>query len=561
MHAWERWWVQHSPFHFGWYQILCFGTVKSLSSLSSPPPLFSSTPHFTDAILRFTVGTPPLRSDRSFDTPDSALTHGTRLRRQYVFRHRCVKGKMTRVCVVINDVGGIPHTLHENVLSNNASWSESSHLGIPLPSTDRAEGFKRVTRGTSSESVFSVATSRGITTVLAGPSCGLRRFPSEDAHTLFDPETTLAHMGVRRCSPYDDTCFCGRSDVYDDDTLRYATDAVRQHDGNEHLLLWVNLLALRDTDQIRTPSAIALSQPRWLDRRSHPESLHSIVSQVTDAVSRDFYQNDAPRSIPRHAETEFSNLLEHSVDTLERHLQRVRRFILYILERFPDASVCHTASHSLALGEHGMRGGRTPMSTTCTSFMSSRPSTSRCDNLDAVLFNFILDSLQLSHPPEVGQSVTRVPSLGLTRTLVLWNDHMYAVVEREGVIQNVFDLSTDPFELHDIVGNVSHISRPLQLAIRGETHGESREIPTPIRADEQPTTAQHPQQPQERPRPVSIPSPTASEVSTVTAPITISRQTSFSRRRTTATTTTTTNASQVSQNVRRAEQRLNKLHR
>lgn len=517
---------------------------------------YQDPPHFTDAILRFTVGTPPLRSDCSFDTPDSALMHGTRLRRQHVFRHRCVKGKMTRVCVVINDVGGIPHTLHENVLSNNASWSESFHIGIPLPSTDRVEGFQCVTRGTSSESVFSVATSHGIATVLAGPSCGLRRSPSEDAHTLIDPETALTHMGVGRCSPYDDACFRGRSDVYDDDTLRYATDVVRQHNGNEHLLLWVNLLALRDIDHIRTSSATPQSsQPRWLDRRSHPESLHSIVSQVTDAASRDFYQDDTPRSIPRHAEAEFSNLLEHSVDTLERHLQRVRRFILSTLERFPDASVCHTASHSLALGEHGMRGGRTPMSTTCTTFMSSRPSTSRCDNLDALLFNFILDSLQLSHPPEVGESVTRIPSLGLTRTLVLWNDHMYAVVEREGVFQNVFDLSTDPFELHDIVRNVTHISRPLQLALRGDTHVESREIP-PKRGDE-PTAPQQPQQPQ-RPFPISIPSPTASEVSTVTATTAVSRQASFSHRRVT---TTTTNASHVSQNVRRAEQRLNKLHR
>jgi len=529
--------VQHSPFHFGWYQILFPGTVKI--------PLTH-----VYGILRLAVGTPPLCSDRSFDTPNSALMHGTRLRRQHVFRHRCVKGKMTRVCVVINDVGGIPHTLHENVLSNNASWSESFHHGIPLPSTDRVEGFQRITHGTSSESIFSVATSRGVATVFAGPSCGLRRFPSEDTQTLFDPETTLAHMGVRRCSPYDDTCFCGRSDVYDDDTLRYAADIVRQHDGNEQLLLWVNLLALRDVDQIRTSSATSQpSQPRLLDRRSHPESLHSIVSQVTDAVSRDFYQHDDQRSIPRHAETEFSSLLEHSVDTLERHLQRVRRFILCTLERFPDASVCHTASHSLALGEHGMRGGRTPMSTTCTTFMSSRPLTSKCDNLDAVLFNFILDSLQLSHPPEVGQSVTRIPSLGLTRTLVTWNDHMYAVVECEGVIQNVFDLSTDPFELHDIVGNVTHIRRPLQLALRGQTHKVSRE--TPMANDYEPTEPQ-------RPNPVSIPSPSASEVSAVTATTTISRQASFSRRRTT---TTTTNASQVSQNVRRAEQRLNKLHR
>lgn len=462
---------------------------------------------------------------------------------------------MTRVCVVINDVGGIPHTLHENVLSNHSSWSESCHIGIPLPSTERTEGFRRVTRGTSSESLFSVAASRGVVTVLAGSSCGLRKYPSDDLHTLFDPETTLSHMGVRRCSPYDDVCYRGRSDVYDDDTLRYATDVVCRHEGDEPLLLWVNLLALRDIDSIRTSLSTApSSKPRWLDRRSHPESLHSVVSHVTDAVSQEFYRSDAPRSIPRHTETEFSNLLEHSVEALERHLQRVRRFILRVLETFPDASVCHTASHSLAIGEHGMRGGHTPMSTTCTTFVSSRPSASRCDNLDALLSHFVLDALHIAHPPDMGEATTSVPSLGLTRTLVFWNDHMYAVIERQGVIQNVFDLSTDPFELHDIVGNVTHLRGPLQLSIRNATHEEVPRTPRTPTEEER-----HEPQPPQRPMAVSIPSPTASEVSTATATTTVSRQASFSRRRTTS--NTNPNASQVSQNVRRAEQRLNKLHR
>ena len=463
---------------------------------------------------------------------------------------------MTRVCVVINDVGGIPQTLHENVVSNHNSWSDSCHIGIPLPSTERNEGFHRVTRGTSSESVFSVAASRGVVTVLAGSSCGLRKYPSDDVDALFDPETTLSHMGVGCCSPYDDTSYRGRSDVYDDDTLRYAADVVRRHEGNEHLLLWVNLLALRDINYIRTHSsstAAPSKAARWLDRRSHPESLHSLVPHVTEAVSREFYNGDDPRSIPRHTETEFSNLLQHSVETLDRHLQRVRRFILCVLEQFPDASVCHTASHSLALGEHGMRGGHTPMSTTCTTFVSSRPSTSRCDNLDALLSNFILDALHIAHPPHVGLPLTSIPSLGLTRNLVVWNDHTYAVVERQGVIQNVFDLSTDPFELHDIAGNVPHLRGPLQqLALHSEAQEVSRNPQT--------TTVDKPRKPQQprRPIPVSIPSPTASEVSTTTATTAVSRQASFSRRLSIATNPA---ASQVSQNVRRVEQRLNKLHR
>tara|TARA_B110001450_G_scaffold257061_1_gene290813 strand:+ start:16342 stop:17337 length:996 start_codon:yes stop_codon:yes gene_type:complete len=331
--------------------------------------------------------------------------------------------------------------------------------------------------------------------------------------------------------------------VYDNDTLLYATEAVRHHETDKHLLLWVNLLALRDVDHIRT-STSAPPNPRWLDRRSHPESLHGIVSRVTDVVAREFNNEGAARSIPHHAENDFSELLEYSMTSMERHMQRVQRFILFVLERYPDANVFHTASHSLALGEHGMRGGRTPMSTTCTTFVASRPATSKCQNLDAMLPNFILDSFQLSHPMELGQPVTCVPSLGLTRTLVRWNDHMYAVVECAGVIQNVFDLSTDPFELHDIVGNMAHIRHPIQLAIHSKSVINVK------------TTSSDEVIPQQQPNPVNTPSPVDSR----SAVAMVSRRS----RPTVASSSGSGSHSSSSvnlQNVRQAEQRRSNLRR
>ena len=450
---------------------------------------------------------------------------------------------MTRVCVIINDLGGIPHTLHKNVVSQHGTWSQASQVGLALPSTDRAEGFHGVTRGTSSESIFSVVSSRGIATVLAGPACGMRRRP--DPESVADPEASLAYMGIDRCSPYDDASLVGASSVYDVDTLRYAADAVNRPrvdggDGGAHLLLWVNLLALRDVNHVRSVTA----RGHRVDRRGLPESLHAVVPHSTDAVMRDFYAVTT-RPAVRDAESEFAALLEHSSNALQGHLERVRRFVLHVLERCPDAHVLHTASHSLALGEHGMRGGTTPMSTACTTFVASRPAASAdCRNLDALLCNFVLDAFHIPHPVDLGAPVTRVPSLGMTRTLVWWNDHRYAVIERNGSIQHVFDLSTDPFELEDVVSGVTHLHKMLRPTTPST-------LPPPAPTSSAPTSfaaSQSPPSPPPRPAPVSVPSPSSSDVSSASS---LARKTSFSRRA----------PATASQNVRRAEQRLSSLRR
>lgn len=456
---------------------------------------------------------------------------------------------MTRVCVIINDIGGVPHTLHRNVAAHHRVWAETSHVGLPLPSTDRAEGFRCVSRGTSKESIFSVVSSRNVSTVLCGPSCGMRRLP--DAQSLHDPEHALSHMGVERCSPYDDASFVGRSDVYDVDTLRYATDVLAHHTEGP-LLLWVNLLALRDVDRVHPSTAMRNSR---VDRRSFPESLHNVIPTVTEEVVQHFYVGDAPRFMVRHSEVEFSSLLEHSIDALERHTERVRKFVLCTLEHLPDAHICHTASHSLAIGEHGMRGGGTPMSTTCTTFASMRPETVVTKNLDTTLCNFVLDAFKMSHPSDPGTPTTRVPSLSMTRTLVTIHDHEYAVIEQNGTLLSVFDLSTDPFELNDVSGSVGHLRSALRQHAMRDAVGavpEESTAPTPRGATPSPLVTQ-------RPHPVSLPSPSPSDVSSASTAHAVARQDSFTRR--VPRPTASSSSSHASQNVRRTEQRLHTLHR
>ena len=190
------------------------------------------------------------------------------------------------------------------------------------------------------------------------------------------------------------------------------------------------------------------------------------------------------------------------------------------------------------------------MSTTCTTFASMRPKTVASRNLDATLCNFVLDAFQMSHPGDPGAPTTHIPSLSMSRRLVTIHDHEYAVIERDGILLIVFDLSTDPFELNDITGSIAHLRPTLKRTVCTDSSVDA--------VDE--FTAPTPRAPRTPPLHVSIPSPSSSEVSsTMTSTVrTVARQDSFTRRNPRA---PLPPPSSVSQNVRRTEQRLHKLHR
>lgn len=272
----------------------------------------------------------------------------------------------------------------------------------------------------------------------------------------------------------------GFSDIYDEDTLRYAMSKLSE----APLLLWVNFIALRGMDSILVKDVV-------------PQSSRFVFPHVGDV-------------------DEFSKRLYRSMTAFEIHTERIQRFVRGVLEQVPDAHVLHTASHSLSLGEHGMRGGDTPMATTCTTFVSSCPPLhERPPNLEFGIKQFISNAFQIPVSlPTVRMPVTLIPSLEMTRTVVSHNDHTYAVLYVRGVLKNVYDLSTDPFELTDISSNISHIRDVLESVL------------PPLRPKEA-TYEKAPPSPPTPPR----------------------RQRSSSQR------------TAVSKNVRLVEQRLNKLHR
>ena len=441
---------------------------------------------------------------------------------------------MGRVCVVINDIGGIPYALHRNVTSAHA-WVDAVHENVGLSHTNTYTEFRNVVHITETTTLFKVVRERGVPTVLLGSSGGLRQQPNP----LEDSRQSLLKIGVDVCSPYDDASFVGTSDAHDDQIMYDAIRILDESKDSQDLFLWINMLALRDMNHHATNH----HDHRYMDRRQIPDSLHTIVSGVTDVVGTNSDITTMRRTL-RNAENEYLSLLEASKARLSTHLERIKRILVSIMDHHPDAHICHTASHSLALGEHGMRGSNTPMCTTCSTFFASRPGTPRANTLECMLYNFVHSAFSIPHPTQTGHPITRVDVHPYVRVLVTLNDHTYAVVLVNNTIHNVFDISTDPFETSDVYGSVEHLRYEMcQIISRLNPTSSSSPMrrPSPMRRRPSPLR---------RPSPVIVPSSPSPRALSPTESIS-----------SVASSIVSTTSTRRSVSVRQAEQRLNKLHR
>jgi len=132
-----------------------------------------------------------------------------------------------------------------------------------------------------------------------------------------------------------------------------------------------------------------------------------------------------------------------------------------------NAHVAHTSSHSLSIGEHGVRGGGAPTNTCCTTFWCSTIDTGTgLQTLDARIANFLHTACHIPLPKQLGHMRTwgRRPCGGVfIRVLCEFNEHVYACVfmrDDRGVempLHFVFDISTDPEETENIMTSVVHL--------------------------------------------------------------------------------------------------------
>lgn len=462
------------------------------------------------------------------------------------------------VTVVLNEWRGFPSALRTNLLNRHRDWATDVRDDVVLESTDPVESFERaVAAGGDGATVFHVARSRGAETVLLGEVPTHWRAdastPAVHADTVRLPDSRcdLHEYGVNRCSLHvPSSTHVASMEAYDEDACARACDVLRDFAGDA-LVLWVNLSAFGDLERVtfappeRTPtthSVCVAPPPPAYDRRRLPSNVNTYLEGISSAT--------------RRPEQEYVTLLHAAQELCDRHLERVERVVRQALER--GAHVVHTATHSLAVGEHAVRGGGRPLATCCETFWASN----RDDASSACLRTDLWRAVVAAGPPPPfppSREPRETRCGDLTRVVLAIHDHVYACVFRDDALLFVFDRSVDPEESRDVLVAVSHLHPKM-------TRRAVREEPTETRRRR--TRAPQPPPPPPSPPPrddVAPPrSPSTDSVTTATDappppspfPVpTLARQASFSRRPARPTTTATRT------NVRQTEARLHKMHR
>ena len=479
------------------------------------------------------------------------------------------------VAVVINNWGGLPSALRENVKSWD-TWGTTAPGPVILGYNDMNRSFDDAVTTRSDvdvqrDNVFKMAKEWGMRTILIGP-VGWRKGQSSR-----DPRKDIETWGVDECSLFSlpDEGERGDAQVYDDEYCDRACailDACSETDG---ILLWINLLCCRDLTRIRFGSGNAPAPPSY-DRRTLPSNVASYIDGISGSGG------------VRRTETEYATLLNVAWDALDRHSQRVKRIVLAATRC--GGRVAHTASHSLAIGEHSVQGADAPLGVCCETFWSSTVESSvGIKYLRHCVIDFVAGACGAPQLTDgSGKTPTTVGSR-FTRYVFTVRDHIYAcVAENEsGQIKFVFDTTTDPEETVNVLNSVSHLMEEFQKHVRQGLFAEKsqqglfaeksqqglfaeKSRPTPRPTSERPVRALRPPSPSPPPpsalttprasptRPPSIViSPSAASTTTESTQTghTVARQLSFSRRpQRDATATPRTN-------IRKVEHRLNKIHR
>ena len=319
-------------------------------------------------------------------------------------RHR------TPTVVLVNHWGGIPGALAENlVLAQRATWAAHARADVLLGRLDpalalrallaherepRLDGEAAATAPPPPDTLLAAARAAGYRTHLLGahglrPDAAAAPAARHADAALPDPRRALDAWGVDACSAHDGARFRGRAAAHDEEVLREARHLLAERGADDPpLLLWINLLACRDLQRVRfhgaAPGAPAVdvctARPHVAsDRRTIPPNVGAALPRLTARLAR----ADARRhgdaaggalggGRRRDAEGEYARLLEMAWEAME-WLHRQVGAMLAGLAAEPEGSVAiaHFASHQLALGEHGVRGGDAPTAVCCRGVWAS----------------------------------------------------------------------------------------------------------------------------------------------------------------------------------------------
>lgn len=443
-----------------------------------------------------------------------------------------------RLVLLINHWGGVPHCLHSNAAqghlrrargrkdrlrrARSATGDEEEEAeeegeetttttvveSLLLSHTDPSEEFLSASRD-----FWDAANSAaGCRTACFGARGTFHRPVRVDdgaTESLPDPRRALVDsLGVEACSthdafhPHDDASSFFASDAADEATCEEAERFVEEQEraGTEGtVVVCVNLLSCRDVVRARFGAATSTPSESCfvlrtgkrgeaeIDPRVVPPSLRVALDGVTAPLSsanrRRFGEAETTGgAVVETTPVQFAALLRLAASSVDRSVDRTASLVSRALAT-DEGVVAVTASHSLPLGEHGLRDGGGPTRCCCSTFWADTlppprsPSSWRTTLRDRLrsfaasifgqtpLPRRLLGAAAAAEEEEApccvvtsSSSSSRSgsdPTTSFYRVVVRLRDRTYALIGRRGgggggTIVAAFDLDLDPGEEEDV---------------------------------------------------------------------------------------------------------------
>lgn len=382
--------------------------------------------------------------------------------------------------VIINHWGGIPYAVQQDLVSGQ-EWTLEGYTNSELTHTDEYKQFETLTCD-----VWMRMKSAGFRTVCLGPGFCEQQNVVNVSDRLTNPYEMHQGKGIDVCSPFPSTAYQGRSSVHDMDTLREAI-RILDEECDVSLFMWVNLCSCRDVVRMRFKHCITNSEhclvranSDSVDPRHTPLSLGTSLPIITSRHVEEnrlrFGEDTSSDTSSKQAQIthgEYSKLLSISKDILGEQREEMNTLVDNVLSRGGDVGM--TATHSISLGEQGIRDGNAPTLSCTNTFWcsSSNMNATNTPSLKKTLYNFLsrVCGVECECREDVSVCTSVIGSTDYYRVVLRINDHKYVCIGDKTCVLCVFDTNEDPCETQNILSNITHIMPHIDKVFLSSIHG------------------------------------------------------------------------------------------
>lgn len=447
--------------------------------------------------------------------------------------------------ILINHWGGIPRCVQSQVCR-----FDNSKDGTLLSSYDKDSSFQNM----FNTSLIEHLQKEGYYVLVLGVSSMLHKVHVAKAYDVL-PDMVSMITNVDYCSPPLLT-YEGNSFDHDKRVLQEAEELVQR--APSPFFMIINLLSCRDVDRMRmetnkSPKVNVSTLPVSVidDPRTIPSCLSSRpLGSLGDSIRKKDQEKHGESNTTSVDEVYYYSLLSAT----QRYLDRLEPCITTFLDSIPiNTEVAITCTHSLAIGEHGIRGGASPTHVCSETIWSTSVNHIPLhEQLEQNMHDFVR---HISNSGTIYNCERQLMTCNdmYSRCVLFIQERKYSiVVTRQGELVAVFDADSDVHETDNIVGSCS-LLKPQFIQ-----HYKS------IKEQNVPSSPQRPRLevvPSPRPPPITVSSPTESDFTAPQpvspTPSTLTTISTTSRRPSRKQTTDAT----ALKNLRQKESRLNKMHR